>query len=123
MPDNALFDLTATDADDYPHDEQLASEQPDASLAPHQDAHEDELDVRPGPEDEDFERALAEFDLEQPQREAPSSSAWDDAEVGAGSAAAVDGHTAAEPQKPADADRTRGVEGKRGAGGVEIGGR
>src|SRR3546814_17652404 len=78
MPDNALFDLTATDADDYPHDEQLASEQPDASLTPHQDAHEDEQDVRPGPEDEDIARDLADFDIDQTQRETPATRAWND---------------------------------------------
>lgn len=90
MPDNALFDIAAADADDYPQDEQVASEQADASPAPQQDEHQDAVEARSGSEDDDFERALAEFDLEQPQREAASSSAWDDADVGSGPAAGAD---------------------------------
>lgn len=105
MPDNALFDLAAADADDYPRDEQVASEQAAASPEHDQDEHDDETGAHAGPDDDEFERALAEFDLEQPQREAAASSAWDDADAGAGPAG---GRSVAGVQPLPDAESAAG---------------
>lgn len=101
MPDNALFDIAATHADDYPHDDQVLDEQEAASAV----IHGDEGGAHSGSQDEDFERALAAFDLEQPQPEAATSSAWDDADVGAGPAAAAgdEQSVAGRPEQLADA--------------------
>lgn len=69
MPGNALFAVAVAQSGEYPVDE---------------DEDEDELaqlvTEESAERDEDFERALAEFDLETPNTDATPASAWDDSD-------------------------------------------
>lgn len=85
MPENALFDIAAAQSGEYPADEdelaRLAAEDAATSV--------DSTDALPPDHDEDFERALAEFDVApaEPAVTSTSTSAWDDTDATASAGA------------------------------------
>lgn len=85
MPDNALFDIAAAQSGDYPADEdelaRLAAEDAAANV--------ESADALPPDHDEDFERALAEFDVAPAESASTSTSAWDDTDTTASADAGV----------------------------------
>jgi len=90
MPDNALFDIAEAQSGDYPADEdelaRLAAEDAATNV--------ESADALPPDHDEDFERALAEFDVApaepaEPAVTSTSTSAWDDTDTAASADAGV----------------------------------